>query len=87
MAQTMQEIEDTLMYSADNYELLHIRFGPGYLDVQSKLVVEAWEQIKKVVGLIQMGVEDPKDHRAEAYLLMIFREQYYHGYTPKRTGD
>lgn len=70
------------------HELVHIRFGPGYLDCKSSLVLEAWEQVKRTVNLCAMGIEDPKQHRAEALLLMIFQETYYHGYTgytPKQT--
>jgi hypothetical protein len=66
-----------------HHDLLHIRFGPGYLDCKASLVVDAWLQIKKVVDLLSTGIEDPKDHRAEALLLMIFQDMYYHGYTPK----
>jgi hypothetical protein len=67
------------------HELVHIRFGPGYLDCKSSLLLEAWAQVKKTVDLCAAKIEDPKDHRAEAFLLMLFQEMYYHGYTPKRS--
>lgn len=95
---TMEEIERTLLASLQIYgrigsnreervigrhTLVHMRLGPGYLDCDSSLLIEAWEQIKRTVVLLQAGIEDPKDHRAEALLLMILQQAYYHGYSPR----
>lgn len=90
---TMEQIERSLLSSLQRYtqdgpvgqhELVHIRFGPGYLDCKSQLVLEAWEQVKKTIDHCSWGLEDPREHRAEAFLLMLFQEMYYHGYTPSK---
>jgi len=84
---SLDEIEQSLKSSTTkegkDTELVHIRFGPGYLDCKTSLVKEAIAQIKKNVALIEMRVVDAGGYRAEALLLMILNECYYHGYTPK----
>ena len=60
----MEQIEQAIRYFQD-HELVHIRFGPGYMDCKSSLVLEAWEQIKHIVMMLEAGVIDPKNHRAE----------------------
>lgn len=79
---TMEEIEQSIQHF-QKHDVVHIRFGPGYLDCKSSLVREAWDQIKHTVKVLETGVADPKEHRAEALLLMILQEAYYHGYTPQ----
>ena len=78
---TLQEIEDSIKAQINGHKLVHTRFE--FLDVNASLLLEAMEQIKRTVMLIEAGIEDAKDHRAEAYLLMVLEQAWHHGYTPK----
>jgi len=85
---TLEEIEQSLKASAmgpdgEFYEYLHTRFGPGYIEFPTLLLIDTWGEVYRTIRLIQMGIEDPKDHPSAAFLLMLFEEMYYHGYTPK----
>lgn len=81
---TMEEVEQAIL-AFQQHPLVHIR-GIGYLDCKSSLVKQAWDQIKNTVKLLECGVADPEEHKAEALLLMILQEAYYHGYTPQTKG-
>lgn len=77
---TLQEMEDSLKAQIDGHKLVHTRFE--FVDCDASLVLAAMDQIKRTVMLIDAGIEDAKDHRAEAYLLMILEQAWHHGYTP-----
>ena len=91
----MQEIENDILSSLKLYGRgpdgestvigqhtnIYTRFN--FLDCKATHLLEAWDQIKRVVDLCAAGILDPKEHRAESYLLMLLQEAYHHGYTPK----
>lgn len=57
---------------------LYIRFDD--LEVNSKIVLEAVQQIKRSVTLIQSGISSPSDHRAEVVLMLILTNAIrFHG--------
>lgn len=86
---TLTEIEQSILCAQrsedGNHRLVHIRFGPDYLDCKFDLLTAAWECLKRKISLLEMGIEDPSDHKDSALLLMMFQQMYYHGYTPKPT--
>lgn len=81
---TLDEIEQSLTHAIAHPEgdrtHVHINFIPQYLDIAAPLVLEAIQQIKRTVTLCAAKIVDPKEHRAEALLLMILDQAYYHGY-------
>jgi hypothetical protein len=79
---TLDEIEQSVKGEIGGHELVHTRFGP--IDCEASLLLEAFEQIKRAVVAVSCGIEDPKDRRAKAYLLMLLDGgAWHHGYTPK----
>lgn len=78
---TLQEMEESLKAQIAGHKLVHSRYG--FVDVDSELLLEAFQQIKKAVRAIECGIAEPSDHRAEAYLLMLLEQATHHGYTPK----
>lgn len=84
---TLNEIESSIIAQIGTtpdgtpHKLVHSRFD--YLDVNASLLLDAVRQIKRTVTALSCGLADPKDHRAEALLLMLLENAYHHGYTPK----
>jgi hypothetical protein len=80
---TLDEMELSIKEQIGRHTRVSTRFE--YINIRSSLLLEAFSQIKKTVMMIQMGIEDAKDHRAEALLLLMLQDAYHHGYTPKET--
>jgi hypothetical protein len=76
---TLEEMKQSIDAEIGDHKLVHTRFD--FVDCEASLLVEAFGQIKRAVMLIDAGVSDPKDHKAEAYLLMILQRAWHHGYT------
>jgi hypothetical protein len=80
---TINELTAYIHAHTDNFERVHIRFEP--LEWTSKQLNEAWEQVLEVLPLLQLGLEDPANHRAEALVLTLLSQgALIHGYTPKK---
>lgn len=78
---SLDEMEQSIDAQINGHTHVHTRFD--FVDVSSELLQKVFKQIKQAVMLINIGIESPEDHKAEAYLLMLLERAYHHGYTPK----
>jgi hypothetical protein len=51
----------------------------SFVEVNPDLLLGAFAQVKRAVTLLQAGLADPKDHKAEALLLMLFNDHAEYG--------
>jgi hypothetical protein len=79
---TLDEITQSIQAYIRDHEMVHSMYES--VDCKASFLKEAWEQVLQTVRLVEMGIEPPENHRAEAYLIMLLEQSTHHGYTPKR---
>lgn len=75
---TLKEMKQSIDLLGD-HKLVSINLGR--IDCTVAHLKEAFTQIEKAVLLCTCG-KNPKDYRAEFFLLLCLQESLYHGYTP-----
>lgn len=78
---TIEEIDEYLKCESAPHTYTHIR--NDFVDINSKSLLEAWEQVKTAIMLVESGISDAKSHKAEALVLAFMSQAIFHGYTPK----
>ena len=51
----------------------------SFTEINPDLLLGAWAQVKRAVVSLQAGLADPKDHKAEALLLLLFNDHAEYG--------
>jgi hypothetical protein len=81
---TIDELDRWIKYES-GHAYLHIR--ADFIDIDSKSMLEAWNQIKTAITSLEAGIIAPEQCKAEALLLAILSSvSNIHGYTPKEAN-
>jgi hypothetical protein len=84
---TIEEIDEVLQEQVEDVKRRRsnggVIFRPipnaSFTEINPDLLLGAWVQVKRSVVLLQAGLADPKDHKAEALLLMLFNDHAEYG--------